>query len=43
MHVVESGAADRGAKLIALATRRAASFYEAIGYEVSATYYRKLL
>jgi GNAT superfamily N-acetyltransferase len=33
----------REAKLIALATRRAASFYAAIGYEESATYLRKML
>ena len=35
--------AGRGAKLAALATRRAASFYISIGYEESATFYRKLL
>lgn len=34
---------ENGAKLTALATRRASSFYEAIGYEGSATYFRKLL
>lgn len=33
----------RGSKLVALATRRAAAFYQAIGYEESAEYYRKLL
>ena len=33
----------RGSKLIALATRRASDFYSAIGYEESATYFRKLL
>ncbi len=32
-----------GAQLVALATRRAADFYEAIGYEPSATYFRKIL
>lgn len=32
-----------GARLVALATRRAGDFYEAIGYEPSATYFRKLL
>jgi len=30
-------------KLVALATRRASKFYCAIGYEESATYFRKLL
>ena len=34
---------EAGAKLVALATRRAADFYLAIGYEESATYFRKLL
>jgi NAD(P)-dependent dehydrogenase (short-subunit alcohol dehydrogenase family) len=36
-------AASRGCKLAALATRRAAGFYRALGYEESATYFRKLL
>ena len=31
------------AKLVALATRRAAEFYRSVGYEESATYFRKLL
>ena len=31
------------AKLVALATRRAASFYLSLSYEESATYFRKLL
>jgi GNAT superfamily N-acetyltransferase len=39
----ERWAADRGAALVALATRRAAPFYEALQYEESATYSRKLL
>lgn len=39
----EEWAKARGATLIALATRRAASFYSAIGFEESATYFRKLL
>jgi GNAT superfamily N-acetyltransferase len=34
---------SRGSKLVALATRRAAGFYAALGYEESATYFRKLL
>lgn len=36
-------ARERDAKLVALATRRAASFYAASGYEDSAVYFRKLL
>ena len=43
MQEFEAWAATRGAKLIALATRRAAAFYRALGYEESATYFRKLL
>ena len=43
MTAFEDWAAGRGAKLVALATRRAARFYRAVGYEESATYYRKLL
>lgn len=39
----ERWAKDRGANLVALATRRAAPFYSTIGYEESATYFRKLL
>lgn len=39
----ERRAFEAGAKLVALATRRAADFYLAIGYEESATYFRKLL
>ncbi len=39
----EKWAAGRGCRLIALATRRAASFYSAIGYSESAAYFRKLL
>lgn len=39
----EEWARDRGATLIALATRRAAPFYSAIGFEESAVYFRKLL
>ena len=33
----------RGSRLVALATRRAARFYAALGYEESATYFRKVL
>jgi GNAT superfamily N-acetyltransferase len=39
----EQWAADQGCTLIALATRRAAPFYLALGYEQSAIYHRKLL
>ena len=39
----ERWATERGAALVALATRRAAPFYLALGYEESATYFRKLL
>jgi len=43
MESFESWCQTRGAVLSALATRRANKFYEAIGYEESATYYRRLL
>lgn len=43
MEHFEKWARARDAKLIALATRRAASFYKSIGYEESAVYFRKLL
>lgn len=36
-------ARSRNCRLIALATRRAAPFYQALGYDESATYFRKLL
>jgi GNAT superfamily N-acetyltransferase len=39
----EEWAASRGAKLVALATRRAAEFYRVLGYTESAVYCRKLL
>ena len=39
----ERWAAARGCALVALATRRAAPFYRAIGYEESAVYFRKRL
>jgi GNAT superfamily N-acetyltransferase len=39
----EQWARGRGCALVALATRRAAPFYHALGYEDSATYLRKLL
>ena len=43
MSAFEHWAAERGCALVALATRRAAPFYNALGYEESATYFRKLL
>src|SRR5690606_3085959 len=43
MDEFEKWARSRGSKLIGLATRRAAPFYDALGYEASATYYRKIL
>jgi GNAT superfamily N-acetyltransferase len=43
MQEFEAWAVARECKLIALATRRAAAFYKAIGYEESAVYFRKLL
>jgi GNAT superfamily N-acetyltransferase len=39
----ERRAAHRGSKLVALATRRAAGFYTSLGYEESATYFRRVL
>jgi GNAT superfamily N-acetyltransferase len=43
MENFEAWAKNEGAVLAALATRRASSFYSAIGYEASASYFRKLL
>ena len=43
MSAFEQWAAAQGCVLVALATRRAAPFYRAIGYEESAVYFRKLL
>jgi GNAT superfamily N-acetyltransferase len=43
MEAFETWSKQKGAILSALSTRRAARFYEAIGYEESATYYRRLL
>ena len=42
MSAFERWAAAQGCALIALATRRAAPFYRALGYEESATYFRKV-
>lgn len=43
MRRFEQWATSRRSKMVALATRRAAGFYLALGYEESATYFRKLL
>jgi len=43
MEVFEEWSKSRNSKLVALGTRRAASFYKALGYEDSTTYFRKLL
>lgn len=43
MSAFERWAAAGGCALVALATRRAAPFYRAIGYEESAVYFHKLL
>jgi GNAT superfamily N-acetyltransferase len=43
MDNAELWAATHGCALLALATRRAAPFYQALGYDESATYFRKLL
>jgi len=39
----EDWSKSRNSKVVSLATRRASSFYSAIGYEESAAYFRKLL
>lgn len=43
MAAFEDRARARGARLVALATRRADGFYEALGYERSAAYFRRML
>ena len=43
MDAFESWASAERCALVALATRRAAPFYRALGYEESAVYFRKLL
>lgn len=43
MEYFESWARGRKSRLVALATRRAAPFYRGIGYEDSASYFRRLL
>ncbi|MDX8345826.1 GNAT family N-acetyltransferase [Rossellomorea sp. YZS02] len=41
MSQVERLSKNRGSKLVALATRRADKFYKSIGYDESATYFKK--
>jgi predicted N-acetyltransferase YhbS len=43
MNAVTEWAVGRECRMIGLATRRAADFYSAIGYEASATYFRKMI
>ncbi len=43
MTCFEQWSISRGSKLVGLVTRRAAPFYEAIGYESSGTFFRRLL
>jgi len=43
MDAFEEWARSRGSRLVGLATRRAAPFYTALGYEESAIFFRKLL
>ena len=43
MTAAEAWAIESGAAYVSLATRRAANFYLALGYDDSATYFRKVL
>ena len=43
MRHFEARVKSRSATLVALATRRASDFYQSLGYEKSASYFRKLL
>jgi GNAT superfamily N-acetyltransferase len=43
MEEFENRARSAGTRVVALATRRAAAFYLALGYDESAAYFRKLL
>ena len=43
MNAFEEWSVSQGCALVALATRRAAPFYLSLGYEESATYFRKVL
>jgi GNAT superfamily N-acetyltransferase len=41
MAAAEDWARERGASYVALATRRAAPFYQALGYQDAAIYFKK--
>ena len=43
MGAATAWAEGRGCRMVALATRRASAFYAALGYEASATYFRKII
>lgn len=43
MNEIEQWGGRHGAAYVALATRRAAAFYEALSYEPSATYFKRVL
>jgi GNAT superfamily N-acetyltransferase len=43
MHAFEEWASLRGSRLVTVATRRASAFYRSIGYEETATLFRKIL
>ncbi len=43
MEAVEEWARGRQSRLVGLATRRATPFYRSLGYDESATYFRRLL
>jgi GNAT superfamily N-acetyltransferase len=43
MSAIERWGSEGGAAYVSLATRRAASFYNALGYEPSATYFKRPL
>jgi GNAT superfamily N-acetyltransferase len=43
MDALTDWAAGQGCRMVGLATRRAADFYAALGYDASATYFRKVI
>ena len=43
MHAFEEWASVRGARLVTVATRRASAFYLSVGYEETASLFRKIL
>lgn len=43
MRAAEEWAREQGAGYVALATRRAADFYSALGYRASATYFKRMI